>query len=254
MLPADQSALDDLSRLYDLRHGSTGADAVFYASLAEEARGPVLEVGCGTGRLLLPLAQAGRPVVGIDVSAAMLQRARSRLAGFGCDTSVSLLQADAHRLPVHGAGLAVMALNTLCHFPSVDDQQAVLTSLHSALMNGAMLALEVPNPHVDLSSRADGVTTLEAVHEESDSTIYEWSVCAYDLAAQTVEVRLIWDTCDHMGVVRRQSECYLLRLLYRFELELLLRMAGFRDVRVMGDFDGSEYTADSPRMVALARR
>jgi len=253
MQPDGRAALDALARFYDLRHGSGGADAAFYASLAEESPGPVLEVGCGTGRLLLPLAQAGRPVIGIDVSAAMLRRARSRIAGSDAAARVGLVQADVHHMPLRGAGLAIMALNTLCHLAGLGEQEAALAGVHSALATGGMLAVDVPNPHLDLGSRPNGVVTLEAVHEGIDGTTFEWSVSDCDIADQTMNVRLIWDTCDRVGALRRQSRCYSLRLLYRFELELLLRAAGFREVQVLGDFDGGEYRADSPRMIALAR-
>lgn len=253
MQPQERAALDALAHFYDLRHGASGADVEFYSELAEEAAGTVLEVGCGTGRLLLPLAEAGHAVVGIDVSRQMLLRAGRRLVGFDSASRVHLVQADVTRLPVHEARLAVLALNTFCHFAAREEQETALAALHAALAAGGTLALDVPNPHVEWDSRPDGVATLEAVHETAGSTIYEWSVTEADPGAQTVSVRLIYDACDAGGRMQRHSHAYLLRLVYRFELELLLQRAGFREAEVYGDFDGREYETDSPRMVAVAR-
>jgi SAM-dependent methyltransferase len=253
MEPQERAALDALAHYYDLRHGAAGADVEFYAELAEETPGTVLEVGCGTGRLLLPLAEAGGPVVGIDVSRQMLLRARRRLAGFDSAARVRLVQADVRQLPVTQAGLAVLALNTFCHFTGQAEQQEALAALHAALCPGGTLALDVPNPVAEWDARPDGVPTLEAVHEAEGTTVYEWSLTEANPGAQTMSVRLMYDACDADGALRRQSHAYLLRLVYRFELELLLQRAGFAEAQVYGDFDGSEYQTGSPRMVAVAR-
>ncbi|MHB0877230.1 MAG: class I SAM-dependent methyltransferase [Anaerolineae bacterium] len=253
MQPQERAALDALAHYYDLRHGAAGADVEFYAELAEESAGTVIEVGCGTGRLLLPLAEAGHTVFGVDVSRQMLLRARRRLAGFDSAARVRLLQGDVRQLPVRDARLAVMALNTFCHFTRPEEQHEALTSVRGALSPGGILALDVPNPHAEFDARPDGVPTLEAVHESEDTTVYEWSVTEADAAAQTMSVRLIYDACDASGAMRRQSHAYLLRLFYRYELELLLRGAGFGEVQLFGDFDGCEYETGSPRIVAVAR-
>ena len=69
-----------MADLYDLAYGDYVEDIDFYENLARATDGPVLELGVGTGRVAIPLAQAGHDVVGVDQSASMLVRARENLA------------------------------------------------------------------------------------------------------------------------------------------------------------------------------
>src|SRR3954451_19057980 len=70
-----------VARYYDLEHDDLVADAALYCELARESGGPVLELGCGTGRILVALSRAGHKAVGLDLSAPMLARAEAKLRG-----------------------------------------------------------------------------------------------------------------------------------------------------------------------------
>jgi len=245
--------LDGLAEYYDLRHGAFSEDVPFYQRLAEEAEGPILELGCGTGRLLAALC-ARHPVIGVDVSGEMLRRARAAVTHHGC-RNVLLLRADLRRPVVQrGAGLAILALNTLCHFASQAEQLAVLRAARESLAPEGLLALDVPNPHLELEARPAGACLLEAIHECPDKTIYEWSVTDAELGEQLLRVRSIYDRVAPDGSVSRRSLAFGLRLFYRYELELLLVSAGLRPEAVLGDYDHSPYRGDSPRLLVLARR
>ena len=85
------SQFDAFARYYDADYGAIDDDLSFYRELAQRTGGPVLEVMCGSGRLLLPLARAGLRLAGVDVSGAMLDLARERLIAAGLSERVQLL-------------------------------------------------------------------------------------------------------------------------------------------------------------------
>src|SRR5687767_13403442 len=92
---------DEYAPFYDWENARTlgRRDVPFWRNLALQAGGPVLELGCGTGRISLPLGRAGVPLTGIDRSAAMLAYARGRLRRARLGDRVALVQGDIRHLP-----------------------------------------------------------------------------------------------------------------------------------------------------------
>ena len=119
-----------------------------YLGLARRAGSPVLDVGCGTGRIALALARAGVQVTGIDESAEMLARARSKVdADRALNQRVSLVQAHAARY--RGPApfrLALMAISTFAHFLTTSDQIEVLSNVRHCLAPGGLLAVDMAPP------------------------------------------------------------------------------------------------------------
>jgi SAM-dependent methyltransferase len=245
---------EDLNRLsgyYDLRHGRYEEDIAFYQGLAARSSGLVLELGCGRGRLLGHLAGEGATVVGVDISSDMLGAAATVAARMA---KVHLVRASLDALPLQGAALAIMALNTFCHFGDQSEQIGVLRSVCSALVPGGLLALDLPNPHVEMEARPNGACLLEGAYDTPEGAIHEWSVTEADPAGQRLRVTSLYDHIDAEGLVRRHALAIDLHLFYRYELELLLQAAGLVVEAILGDYDYSEYHSSAPRLLALARR
>src|SRR5438105_5152365 len=85
---------DRIAPFYDIEHAHFQEDVDLYLNFAELRGGPLLELACGSGRLLLPLAQAGYEVTGVDTSARMLDLARQRLEAEGVISRCELVQQD----------------------------------------------------------------------------------------------------------------------------------------------------------------
>src|SRR6187551_3175734 len=128
---------DDYAPFYDWENARTlgRRDVPFWRNLAVHAGGPVLELGCGTGRIALPLARAGVHVVGIDRSDAMLSRARARVKRAAMAGRIDLIRGDIRHLPFgRGAGLVRPAPRSKSRrkafrFPLVMAPYGVLQSL-----------------------------------------------------------------------------------------------------------------------------
>jgi len=242
---------EKLAQYYDLRHGAYQEDVDFYRTLARDQH-LVLELGCGTGRLLAPLADEATVVLGVDWSSAMLARAAARVEAAGARDRVDLIRADLRFSVCQGASLAIMALNTFSYFTQREDQLRVLEAVHTDLATGGRLVLDLPNPYLEMDAHPAGVMVLQQICETAEGTLIEWSVAEVERAAQRLHLLSLYDLCGATGV-RRDWFATELYLCYRPELELLLEMAGFRVEGVYGDFDYAQYGDDSPRMLVLAQ-
>lgn len=152
--------------LYDLEYADHDEDVAYYQSLAWQARGPVLELACGTGRLTLPMARTGAELVAVDRSRAMLAGLRRRLAAehASVQARVEVQQGDfqtlrlARRFP-----LVLWPFNALHHCADDDALNASLTTLRAHLEPGGHVALDAYLPDLELYDRDP-----EARFEERD--------------------------------------------------------------------------------------
>ena len=248
--------------LFERWMGRLAADLPMILEVAKQAKGPVLELGVGPGRVAIALARSGHQVVGVDNSRAMLAALQKRLAGERAPVRarVTWHRQDLRRLRLGsrpGFRLALLPFNTLCHFESMADQDRVIAGAAHALVRGGWLWLSVfrvdpTRPagvmRAEPSPLADGDPAIPGSRTE---VFFQQT---FDFAAQVTEARFWLDTVAPDGVVRRQSMELRMRWFERFELERLLAAHGFEVRQVWGDFDGSEYTATSPQIAVLARK
>ncbi len=241
---------------YDLDYGDRTEDVWMYRQFAKRCGSPILELACGTGRVLLPLARKGYRVTGVDISPAMLDVARRRVEAAGLGERVTLVEQDMRRLDLpERFNLVLIAANSFAHLPTQEDQLAALDRIRRHLRPEGLLVMDVVNPDPVRLMEANGQLRLEK--EITDPTggrrLLKFVARRMDWAAQTLHVTFIVDEMDDGGRVKRTVFPFAMRLVYRYELELLLRLAGFRVEAVYGSTDLDEFGGDSPQMIAVAR-
>jgi len=245
------------ARFYDLDYAGMEADLPMLGQFAARCGSPILELACGTGRVLLPLARQGYQVTGVDISAAMLDRARHKVCSEGLEERICLARQDMRNLELDGPFSFVFVVSSsFQHLLTVDDQLAVLARVRRHLSPGGLFLVDLFNP--DLSRLLDfqGRVTLEKTmtDPETGRPVLKVHSQTVDLGQQIVYTTLIMDEMDDRGRVQRTLFPFPLRYMFRGEVELLLRHAGFALEAIYGSYDLDEYSGDSERLIAVAHR
>jgi SAM-dependent methyltransferase len=248
---------DIYARFYDLDFGEADADLFMYQQFASRCGSPILELGCGTGRVLLPLARQGYQITGVDLSLPMLEVARGKVAAEDLSERVTFSQQDMRELELGDRfNLAFAAINSFMHLLNTDDQLAALARIRHHLNPGGLLILDLFNPDLSRLLEARGQVGLAKVMTDPDTghRLMRFHSDKVDLGEQTIHVTFVVDELDSEGNVQRTLFPFSIRYLFRFELELLLRHAGFEIEAIYGTYDLDEFSGDSPKMIAVARR
>jgi SAM-dependent methyltransferase len=256
--------LDLIAQYYDLLYGNLEEDLPMWETLTKDVNGPILEVGCGTGRILLQLAQTGHTLTGLDLSEVALSAAQAKIEAAGLTQQVTLHQADMRHfdLPPKDFALALIPLNTFMHCHTIDDQLATLQAIHSHLQPGSktapagQLIIDLFHPDPTLLAEADGRLYLEEeITDELTGRVVQWYWRhEIDLARQMRHLTYILDEIDEQGVVRRTQIPFSLRFIYRYEMELLLRASGFTLETIYGNYQLEPFNSNSPRMICVAQK
>ena len=249
---------DRFARFYDDDYRAYDDDLGLILEMAEDAGGPVVELGCGTGRVLLPLADAGVATTGVDISPALLDVARAKVDAAGLASRVTLVEADLRHpgLPESAFALAICTSNTLMHLTDPSDQAAALHAACRLLRPGGLLMVDLFNPDIARLLEVNGLMELADRwrDEISGAEVTKWSVRSVDIAEQLQETLFIYEETLPNGETRRTHCPFTLRFLWRNEGELMLRVAGFEVEEVWGEFDGTPYDGLSDHLIFIARR
>jgi SAM-dependent methyltransferase len=248
---------DIYARFYDPDLGDLDADLGFYQQFAARCGSPILELGCGTGRVLLPLARQGYRVTGIDASAEMLERARAKIVAEDLGERVTLAQQEMAGLNLDERfNMAFAALNSFAHLHTTEEQLQALARMQHHLNPGGLLILDMFNPDMGRLLDARGQVALAKVIREpnQDHRLMRFYSEEVDLGRQLIHTTYIVDEIDAEGNVRRTLFPFTLRYIFRYELELLLRHAGFEVEAIYGSYDLDDFSGDSEKMIAVARK
>ncbi|NPV57840.1 MAG: class I SAM-dependent methyltransferase [Anaerolineae bacterium] len=237
-------------------------DVAFYVETAKQYGGAVLEVGCGTGRVLVPTAQAGIPIVGMDLSQSMLDVCRDRLAAEpqAVQARARLVEADMRDFSLGETfRLATIPFRPFQHLISVEEQLACLAAIRRHLEPGGTLVFDVFNPMLESLTRDNlGVE----MGEEPDFTtpdglkVVRWyRTLARDFHRQIIHVELIYYATHPDGREERLVHAFPMRYFFRYEVEHLLVRSGFEVVDVYADFDRTPFGSIYPgELIFTARK
>jgi SAM-dependent methyltransferase len=228
-------------------------DVDFFVEAAKESGGPVLEVGCGTGRVLIPTAQAGIEITGLDLSPHMLAVCRKRLQAEAQEVQsrVRLVEGDMRRFELDQTfQLITLPFRPFQHLTTVEEQLACLGCLHRHLRAGGKLILDIFNPMLEALVKKDfGAEQAEEPEfslPDGSKVIRKHCVASRDVANQINHVELIHYVTHPDGRQERLVQAFPMRYLFRFEAEHLLARAGFRVEQLYADYDKRAYGSKYP--------
>ncbi len=244
--------------IYDARTAAEWADRDldFYLGLAREFGGPVLELACGTGRVLLPLARAGYEVMGVDLSPHMLEVADRKLASEPREvrSRVRLVEDELARFDLgRRFALILIPARSFQFLLTREDQRRCLAACARHLWSEGRLVLDVFNPR--LSRVVAGAEDLKNEFPGPEGEVLRVGGTAeYDQGEQMLHDQVWTERLTPDGPQRLGEEELRLRYFFRYEVEWMLEACGFEVEALYGDFDRTPFTAESPEILPVARR
>ena len=237
-------------------------DVSFFVQAAQQAGSPVLEVGCGTGRILIPTARAGIDITGLDLSSHMLAICRQnlRLEPPTVQARVTLVQGDMRRFDLARTfRLVTLPFRPFQHLTTVADQLACLACIHRHLVPGGSLILDLFNPSLTyLTSDTLGQESGEEPEfsmPDGRRVIRRARIVSRDYFNQINQVELIYYVTHPDGRQERLVHAFPMRYLFRFEAEHLLVRSGFAVEAVYADYDKNPYGSTYPGdLIFIARK
>jgi cyclopropane fatty-acyl-phospholipid synthase-like methyltransferase len=241
------------ARLFNAQYQSFDGDIPFWSGLASETGDPILEMGCGTGRLVRALASKGYRVLGLDHDTAMLTLAKSRLNP-DLTERVTWIEQDLASFSWDGSiCIAIGALNTFAYLNDSDFCSA-LKSVKAILMDQGLIALDLPPDDADHLTLGNDEVPLDVFDDPEHGTSIELRARVTAHIDEQVDVSWIYDEIFPDGIVNR----YLWEQTYyqRSEdtLHRLIHASGFTIRSTYGDYDASPYQGGSQRRLVILEK
>jgi SAM-dependent methyltransferase len=244
--------------LYDWEYRRRRHDVRFYRALAGECGGPILDLACGTGRLLAPLARDGHQVVGLDREPAMVARAAARLARLpaAARPRALVVRGDLQVLPfARRCRLALVAFHGIQHLEKDGDLLHFFRAVARCLVPGGWLAFDVFAPTARFLAREAGRrwTTTRFRHPVT-KRLTEYSE-SHRLDGKVLDMTFNYQPIDARGRSRGRSSQTRLRhrLFEPAEIHDHIAAAGLSLIGAWGGFEGQPVEADTEQRVFLVR-
>jgi SAM-dependent methyltransferase len=247
------SIFDD-GDVYDLVGKDMPYGLDFYVTLAREASGPVLDIACGTGRILLPCLQAGVDIEGLDLFEPMLKTLRAKAAALGLSPRLHQADMSDFSLP-RRFHLIMIPFNAFIHNMTQEAQIRCLRLCREHLLPGGELTFDTFFPALEFVSTPEKTRVLEGEfpHPQTGLPIRMYDTRTIDRVAQVFhslnEIELLAADGSLQTVHRSEISS---RFFYKHEMVLLLRVAGFARWEIYGDFDRRPLTRENDAMVVTA--
>ena len=251
----DISPYDAWADIYDSVFSYVIDDIPFYLYEAKRSGGPVLELGCGTGRVSIPIALGGIELVGLDSSTAMLERAQQKAESAGA-TGLSLLQADMRNFSLPDKfNLIIIPFRGLLSVLSVEDEVRVLANIKRHLAPGGKFVFDIFVPDLNMMVQEGDVPYhfRDVTDPSTGNQIVLWNQASYDAYTQVMSIRTTIEYLDYYGRVSDKIyRDFALRYIFRWEMYHLLRACGYDILALYGDFERQDFDENSANMIWVA--
>jgi len=241
---------------YDLTQRGVAGDVDFYINMAKESGGEVLDLACGTGRISIPMAQAGVRVTGVDLSTDMLELAKQKAGELGLDHQISFVQGDMRHFQFEKKFSAIMIpFRSFLHLLHIRDQMKALSCIRQHLAEDGVFVMNVFVPLIKhLYEESEKMALRGMFPMESGEQIAMWDFTRYDHFQQLAEVTRSYERIAVSGeVVEKVVGKFTLRYIFPAELFHLLRLNGLKVVQSYGSFDKRPFDQRSTELIIVAK-
>lgn len=236
---------------YDISSTWLEGEEDFYRNEALKAGSPVLELGCGTGRITLPIACAGVEIAGLDFSNDMLKIAREKASRLDNESRdrIRLVQGDMRSFNLNKKfRLIIIPFRAFLHLMTGEEQRQALQCVHRHLEDDGKLIFNIFDPKLEFIVSHLGpagscqVKMGEFSHPDSGNRVIMWSVREFYPESQTLKEERIFEEINEEGrAISRIHGPFKLRWIYRFEMEYLLELCRFKVESLFGGFRGEPF-------------
>jgi SAM-dependent methyltransferase len=234
-------------------------DISFYKKYAQQQGSPVLELACGTGRILIPIAQTGTECYGLDSDREMLAICERKVRALELNnTQLQVASMDDFHYDVKFS-LIYIPFRSFQHLLTLEQQLRCLQLIRDHLKDDGLFVLDVFAPNIDRiasysKKKEEWEKDFSRKNQKTESTITRYYRAEANLVDQVLGIVMKWEERNDSGVlVARKEGNFKLRYIFRFELEHLLYRAGFAPT-IFGDFSEQPYNYSSGETVAVCRK
>ncbi len=258
------------AELYDFTYSDVGVIAnhpgllkgvEFFVEQSHAAKGETLELGCGTGRVLIPTAAAGCRITGLDYSRFMLKKCSQNLLAQPAEIQerTRLVQGNMTNFSLGKSfSLITIPFRSFQHLLAVTEQKACLGCIRKHLAPGGRLIIDLFNPRLPRLFDTKYKTEMEDMPETAlpDGRCLRRAnrVAAFHQDEQYNEVEILYYVTYPDGRNERVVWSFPMRYYFRYEVEHLFELSGFRVISLFGDFDKSNFSSESPEMIFVAEK
>ena len=241
---------NQFAKLYDYHIEGVEGDVEFYLDFFKDFKGNILEIGAGTGRITIPLAKQGHNITALDVSKDMLEILTNKAKNEGLE--IPTLQADMRDFVFSNERFdaIIITFRSFQHMYSIADQLKALHNISGYLNPAGYLVFDVFNPSIEYIAKGDWQWRPEReINVPEKGLVKIENRNKYDMAKQ-----LMSQETKYLIAGKEEVVAFEMRFFFRFEVELLLKVAGYDVVKLYGDFKKCEFVSGSPEMVWIVRQ
>jgi len=233
------------AELYDLEFAERGHELPFFLNMALQAKGPVLEVACGTGRLTIPIAAAGVDIDGLDIVPAMLSLARQKSTQDGLLMQWFEQDCCDMELP-RKYELIFSATNAMQHLPNDESVITFLNEAKQVLSPGGQLVIDVFNPSIEKLNQTDRGRYQHKTFKSKDGVAISVDVAPlYDADKKRLSFKLFYSK----NGLQFYEKFVQMNVFFPDHLTALCKQAGFEITAKYGDYDFSDFATDSRQQI-----
>ena len=260
-----KNSYDQWADVYDDIYAYLTEDKDFYLEMAKDyVSGSVLELGCGTGRITIPIWQNAIDIVGIDISPKMIEVAKAKVQKekdehilLDPGPKIDLLVGDMRDFQLNQKfKLIIIPFRGFLSLLTVDDQINTLNSIKKHMDKDTILVFDIFVPKEDIISKSDNLLYYfkDVSHDSRIGHSEVWHKTDYDLFNQRISSKIIVDEIGDKGkVVNRYYKDFEIRYIHRWEMFHLLNSCGFKIEDLYGTFSYESFDENSNEMIWVAK-